>query len=118
MAPPELGVVIVKDQLAAGTVKAQNAEFFATDVAPTLTSTTRAASLRLLIALSAAVKIEITLDSGTTWQSINANAAVVAESLYKFDIPIRNGDLFNIRVPDVGGATVRVCRVDESAVEA
>jgi len=90
--------------------KAQNTEWFATDLTSTSTSS-EAAKYRIAVSVSAAVVVEVTLDSGTTWMSLNANVALTADALYVFEVPIRNVDNFNMRTPTVGGATIRICRI-------
>lgn len=102
---------------ASGT-KAQNAEWFSSDLSPeTLHSDQEASKFRISVALSAHVYIEVTLDSGSTWVKLNSGNKVVIDSLYVFDVPIRFGDTFNMRVPDSSGATIRVCRISEVSME-
>ena len=98
--------------------KAQNAEWFAADLSPeTLSSDQEASKFRISVAVSAAVDVQITLDSGTTWLKLNSGNTLVADSLYIFDVPTRFGDTFNMRTSTSGGCTVRVCRISEVGME-
>ncbi len=97
--------------------KAQNAEFFAADLLPFVLAQ-YAAKNKISISVSAAVVIEITLDSGSNWTALNAGVAIGVDQLFTFDVAIRNGDTFNMRTPTGGGATVDICRVDEVTSEA
>ena len=102
---------------AAGT-KAQNAEWFAADLSPeTLSSDQEASKFRLSVAVSSAVDVQCTLDSGTTWLKINSGNNLIADALYIFDIPVRFGDTFNLRTTNASGTTIRVCRVSEVSME-
>jgi len=92
--------------------KAQNEEWFATDIIPT-----KSAKFRTTVSVDAAVTIQVTLDSGTTWNTLNSNVALIADNLYIFDIGVRTNDKFNIRIPTAGGATINVCRIDEVSGE-
>ena len=92
--------------------KAQNIEWFSSDLKRNQTT-----KFRVNIALDTSVVIEITKDSGTTWVTLNGGVALVLDSEYTFDIPIRTGDLFNIRIPTGGGATVHWCRIDRINTE-
>ena len=98
--------------------KAQNAEWFSSDLSPeTLSSDQEASKFRISVAVSAAVDVQITLDSGTTWLKLNSGNTLVADSLYIFDVPTRFGDTFNMRTSTSGGCTVRVCRISEVGME-
>ena len=67
--------------------KAQNAEWFAADLSPeTLSSDQEASKFRLSVAVSSAVDVQCTLDSGTTWLKINSGNNLIADALYIFDI--------------------------------
>ena len=94
-------------------VKAQNAEWFASDIATGADQTLYSSKYRIFVSINAAKVVEVTVDSGTTWVSVNGGVALVAGACYTFDIPTRSGDTFNMRIPTSGGATVNVCRVDE-----
>ena len=73
---------------ASGT-KAQNAEWFAADLNPeAISGSEEASKFRITVAVSSAVDVQFTLDSGTTWLKLNSGNSVVAEALYIWDIPI------------------------------
>ena len=93
--------------------KAQNAEWFATDIATGSDQGSFSSKYRIFLSINAEKVVEVTLDSGTTWIKLNGAAALAANGAYVFDIPTRSGDTFNIRIPDSSGATVNICRVDE-----
>lgn len=98
--------------------KAQNAEWFAQNIIPIIPPIdNKCSKIRLTFALTGAVVVEVTLDSGSSWYSLNEARATVASSLYSFDIPCRDGDLFNARTPTVGGTTVTICRADGAQEE-
>ena len=92
--------------------KTQNAGWLANDIVPTKDS-----KIRMTVCLDTTVKIEVTLDGGTKFVSLNENNSLVADSLFMFDIGVRVGDKFNIRTPTVGGATIVICRLDEVSGE-
>ena len=89
-----------------GETESQNTEWFATDLAPTLNGI-----FRLEVSVSAAVVIEVTFDSGSNFIALNSNNTIGADQLFVFDIYVRVGDTFNIRIPTAGGATVDIGRV-------
>ena len=98
--------------------KAQNAEWFAADLSPeTLSSDQEASKFRLSVAVSSAVDVQCTLDSGSTWLKLNSGNSLVADALYVFDVPTRFGDTFNLRTTDGSGTTIRVCRISEVSME-
>lgn len=94
--------------------KAQDVEWFASDVTPIDDSKNRARQFRVHVAASfaSATEYEYSLDSGTTWVIFDGGLAT-AEIARIFTIPVREGDTFNIRFRNVAGTTVRFCRVDE-----
>ena len=98
--------------------KAQNAEWFAADLSPeTLSGDQEASKFRLSVAVSSAVDVQCTLDSGSTWLKLNSGNSLVADALYVFDVPTRFGDTFNLRTTDGSGTTIRVCRISEVSME-
>jgi hypothetical protein len=98
--------------------KAQNVEWFAADLSPeTLSGDQEASKFRITIAISSAVDIQCTLDSGSTWLKLNSGNNLVADALYIFDVPTRFGDTFNFRTTNASGTTVRVCRISEVSME-
>ncbi len=92
-------------------VKAQNAEWFATDLSPVVIAP-KVAKFRIIVSCSAAVVVDVTLDSGSNWTALNSGKVVGIDQLFTFDVPVRNGDTFNMRTPTAGGCTVDICRVD------
>ena len=98
--------------------KAQNAEWFSADLQEQQISEQFGASkFRLTLAISSEVAVQVTLDSGSTWVYLNASDPLKADSLYMFDVGIRDGDNFNMRTNDSSGTTVRFCRVSEVSME-
>ena len=98
--------------------KAQNAEWFSSDLSPeTLSGDQEASKFRLSVAVSSAVDVQCTLDSGSTWLKLNSGNSLVADALYVFDVPTRFGDTFNLRTTDGSGTTIRVCRISEVSME-
>ena len=89
-----------------GATEAQNAEWFATDLSPSNNG-----FFTLEISVSAAVVIEVTFDSGTNFTALNSGVALGVDQLFLFDVYVRLGDTFNIRIPTAGGATVDIGRV-------
>ncbi len=89
-----------------GATEAQNAEWFATDLLPSNNG-----FFTLEISVSAAVVIEVTFDSGTNFTALNSGVALGVDQLFLFDVYVRVGDTFNIRIPTAGGATVDIGRV-------
>ena len=92
--------------------KNQNEEWFSTDLSPT-----KIGKFRTSMCLDVAVKIQVTVDSGTTWLTLNSDTTLTANSLFIFDVSIRLNDNFNIRIPTAGGATIQLCRIDEISGE-
>ena len=92
--------------------KAQNEEWLSTDLSPT-----KIAKFRMSVCLDTTVKVEVTINSGTKFVTLNEDTALVADALYTFDIAVRLDDKFNIRIPTAGGATIVICRLDQIADE-
>lgn len=95
--------------------KAQNAEFFGTDLAPDIESDISVGFL-ITFSFSAAVTLEHTIDSGSNWSAVhdvNGTSSFSADETYTAIIFVRSSDTFNLRIPTAGGATVDICRVDE-----
>lgn len=94
--------------------KAQNAEWLAADIDYTNEASwpsDRRGRAKISLAVSAAVDIEITRDSGATWEKLTS-AALTAELNTEFYIQLAKTDKFNMRTPTVGGATIRHCFID------
>ena len=68
--------------------------------------------LRVTVALSGAAVFKLKLTRGTTTKVLSANSgdALVADSLYYFDCPVRSGDKVNFRPS--AGVTVQVLNAD------
>lgn len=99
-------------------IKAQNAEWFATDLSPeAIVGSEEASKFRITVAVSSAVDIECTVDSGTTWLKLNSGNNVVADALYIWDVPVRYEDTFNMRTTNASGTTIRLCRISEVSME-
>lgn len=89
-----------------GITKAQNAKFFTTDLVPIHTGI-----FTIQLSLSASVIIEVTFDSGSNWTALNSNVALGIDQLFIFDVGVKTGDAFNMRIPTAGGAVVDIGRV-------
>ncbi len=87
--------------------KAQNAEFFATDLDPrTITDS----ALRWHVTtIGDNVLLQITFDSGSTWSTLGTPAA---GTLTTYTFNVRDGDTMNFRTNDAGGFTTVIFRVD------
>jgi hypothetical protein len=96
--------------------KAQNAEWFASDLSPQV-ATPYTGTFFLSFSVDSTVGIDYTLDSGTTWvklQDDQGSASFTADEAHNgIPIMLRDGDTFNMRIPTAGGADVHFCRVDE-----
>lgn len=92
-----------------------NQEWFTNDIKFSIRQGS-ASKLRVSIAVSSNSVIQFTVD-GSTYISFNEDKNIIANSLYNFDVPIRNGDFFNLRTTNPSGTTVVVCRVDQVPVE-
>ena len=108
----EVGRLKVKDSTSGS--KAQNTEWFSTDISQSVKG---AASYRIQVSITPSVVIDVTLDSGSTWTHLNSGDVLKDSAIYIFVVSTREGDLFNMRTPTVGGTTVQICRIDESAAE-
>ena len=98
--------------------KAQNAEWFSADLQEQQVSEQFGASkFRITLAVNAEKKVQVTLDSGSNWVYLNEGNALVADSLYMFDVGVRDGDNFNMRTDEASGTTVTLCRVSEVSME-
>ena len=98
--------------------KAQNVEWFSADLQEQQVSEQFGASkFRLTIGINSEVKVQVTLDSGSNWLYLNGGNALVADSIYMFDVGVRDGDNFNMRTDDASGTTVKLCRVSEVSME-
>ena len=69
--------------------------------------------VRVSIATSSNCVLQFTIDNGTTWLNFNQGNNILADSLYAFDVPLRNQDMFNLRTPNPSGTTVKLCRLDQ-----
>lgn len=91
--------------------KAQNAEWFATDIIPGIGSR-KLMELTLQISVSAtAAVVEVTMDSGTTWSELNTGVAIPVGKLHTFSIFAKNDDLVNFRATNSSGTTLDVCYI-------
>ena len=91
--------------------KAQDVEWFAIDVSQAPEAGGKARQFRIFYTTTLAVLIEYTLDSGSTWKQLELLSAI---DTYKAPvyIPIRDGDLFNMRHGTAATTPTVVCRVD------
>jgi hypothetical protein len=95
-------------ELVADTVKAQNADFLATDV-----QTSRATSyLRIAVAVQSAVKVKLVPSSGTAFY-LNNGDALVADAVIVNDVPVDDGRTWNLQTDDAAGCTVSHLTIDE-----
>ena len=84
-------------------------EWFAADIAQGAEASGEARQVRIYYTTAAAVDVEYTLNSGTAWHVLETSSVNTYRApVY---IPIRNGDLFNMR-HGTAADTVIVCRVD------
>lgn len=116
MTAPKLLFTPSLPALAAPTgAKAQNAEWLAADIDYANENSwpsDKRAKFKISLAVSAAVVIEVTRDSGATWTKLNAGNALTADCDYMFDVQIAKTDKFNMRTPTAGGCTIRYCYID------
>lgn len=92
--------------------KTQNTEFFGTDITPG-GNNNRCSLIRVELALSAAVTLEYTKNSGTTWILALNGDTIAAETGKIFDIVAYDTHTINFRIPTAGGATIREFEVYE-----
>lgn len=97
--------------------KAQNVEFFASDIFSSVEDG-MATKIRVTMAFSVTPPIvEVTFNSGTDWFQLNSGAAIPVGQLFSFDLPgVDNTDLINFRTPTAGGTTLKYFRVDSLPV--
>lgn len=88
--------------------KAEDAEFFSSDLAPR-SSATPVAYRYIVTIVSLNDLIEVTVDSGTTWVTLGTPTAA---TLTTYSFNVRTGDTVNFRTPNVGGTTLTLFRVD------
>jgi len=100
--------------IAATTTITTDTEFLSTDISVGLRSGF-AGKLRVSISMDTAAVFEATVDSGTTWVTLNNGVALTIDSLSVFDVPILSGDLVNFRYK--ASADVNIFRVDEVLME-
>lgn len=88
-------------------VKAQNEKWGGSDYVGLASETNQCEVCVLQIALSTTSSIvQVTLDGGATWQSINSGVALTVGLFYQFGVFIAGGDLFNVRATNASGTTV------------
>lgn len=89
--------------------KAAGADYFATDLAPTNTP----CLFRILIAIDAAGVFSAKITKGGTAKvcSFNGGVALVADSLYAFDLWVHAGDTINLQ--HTVAANIDICRIQE-----
>ena len=90
--------------------KAQNVDWI-TDATPIRED----GKLIIQVSITTAQIIQVTLD-GTNYDALNEGTALVANSLYRFEIDVDNTMTFNIRTPDAAGATIGKCLIKETPV--
>jgi len=92
--------------------KAINVEFLAADVVPgTLDERATLIRLTMLFSVTSPV-LEMTVDSGATWFSLNSGSPIPIGQLFGFDIPGMDlNDQINFRTPTTGGTTLEIFRV-------
>lgn len=103
-----------EDSIAPTTSFLTDVEMFTTDVNVGLRSGF-AGKLRLTISMDTAAVLEYTVDSGTTWVTLNNGVALTINSLHIFDCPILSGDLVNFRYK--ASADVNIFRIDQVLME-
>ena len=106
-----MGSKVIPKGLATG-AKAEDAEFFATDLAPTVTAD-YASKFKIGIVALAGDAIEVTWDSGSNWELLVETTELVANKYAEKVIVVRNGDTVNFRCPTTGGTTLDKFQVDE-----
>ena len=85
-------------------------EWFAADVSQAPEASGKARQFRIYYTTAGAVAVEYTLDSGANWIAIETSAIDTYRApIY---IPIRDGDLFNMRHGTAATSPLVVCRVD------
>ena len=91
--------------------KAQNDEWFATDISPGIQSE-KMMELTLQISISVnSVIVEVTMDSGATWSALNTGVAIPIGKLHSFSMFAKTDDLVNFRTPASSGTTLDFCYV-------
>ena len=83
--------------------KAQNVDWFLTDIIIILSSNKKAARLILDFAFPESSVVEITRD-GVNFVPLNENTVMTGEQSRL--IPVNNGDIINFRATDAGGVTL------------
>jgi len=86
-----------------------NTNVFATDLAPTY----EVGIFRIAVAVSPAaiIRVRITRNKVSKDLDLNAGAALTANALYAFDVPVRKGDKINIRFSTT--TTIQYLTIDE-----
>ena len=85
-------------------------EWFATDVSQATEAAGEARKVRIYYTTAGAVDVEYSIDSGANWITIETSAIDTYRApIY---IPIRDGDLFNMRHGTAATTPTVVCRVD------
>lgn len=107
--PTTVPIPILKDSVT-NLVRIANQEWFASDILPTPPDDFGSV-LILVFAFDKRAIIQVTLDSGATWQSLNNNLKVEAETFNSFEIQVLNIDQVNFRADTAG--TLRFARVLE-----
>lgn len=87
--------------------KAQNVEWFAADIVPE-----KNGIIHIFISHLGAEDIEFTLDSGATWNNLTTTVANISE---RHEIPVTQGDQFNMRITSVAPANLDRCLVSLEA---
>ena len=85
--------------------KAADAEWFAAD----LIVQEDAEHWVLQYSTSAAVIVQVTYDSGTSWNILTT--ITVADTVNIENLYVKKGDLVNLRTETVGGATLDICNI-------
>jgi len=107
--PTTVPVPVLRDQVT-NLARTANQEWFASDIVPTVASE-NSSIIEITFCFEKRVKVEVTLDGGTTFCKLNNDNNIEAETINTYQIPVLNGDLVNFRVNLAG--TIRFARVTE-----
>lgn len=88
-----------------------NTDIFTTDLTPKAKTP---CIWRVTIAVSVAtavLKVKITRNNISKLLALNENVALASDSLYSFDIPVRDGDKINFQL--TADCTIHIMNIDE-----
>lgn len=107
--PTTVPIPVLRDQVT-NLSRTANQNWFASDIVPTVASE-NSSIIEITFCFEKRIKMEVSLDGGTTFCTLNNNLSIEAQTINTYQIPVLAGDLINFRCNLAG--IIRYARVTE-----